>query len=182
MRVTRPLILLYVLAVGSQSLRTQTSDSQSKNVQEWHNYSAKLEEFKKLGRRAYADEQAREKKGDCPKAMTTYDINMCLAKEVDVITANYKAYTSALRSAEALSSTGESDAVGPTGKPLTPAQRSQNFDTVESAWRTFYEAQCSAAFDAYRGGTIAPSVQLNCRLQLIRDRMHELESIYQFMH
>ena len=113
--------------------------------------------------------------------MTTYDINMCLAKEVEVTTANYKAYTSALRSAEALSSPGESE-TGPTGKPLTPAQRSQNLDTVESAWNTFYEAQYSAAFDAYRGGTIAPSIQLNCNLQLIRDRMHELESIYQFMH
>jgi uncharacterized protein YecT (DUF1311 family) len=53
---------------------------------------------------------------------------------------------------------------------------------VESSWHAYYEAQCSAAYDAYEGGTIAPSIDLTCRLRLMRDRMHEFESIFDFMH
>jgi uncharacterized protein YecT (DUF1311 family) len=72
--------------------------------------------------------------------------------------------------------------MGPTGKSLTAEDRVREFDEVESAWRTYYKAQCSAAYHAYTGGSIAPNMEGTCQIRLMRDRMRELEGIYQFMH
>ena len=164
-------------------LRAQTADSiKSAKTKEWEVYSRQLQELKKSGRAAYSNEEKREKAGDCPKAATTYDINVCLGDELDKTTANLKTYTDSLRSVEDLSSPGAEDETGPTGKPPTRDERIKEFDKVEAAWHAYYDAQCSAAYNAYKGGTIAPAMQLTCRLQLTRDRLHELESIYQLMH
>jgi uncharacterized protein YecT (DUF1311 family) len=171
-----------LLAAQANSTTPDQNSSKAAHVKDWREFSTQVQEFKKLGRAAYLEEEAREKKGDCPEARSTYEINICLGKEAGKTAANYKTYTDALRSVEGLASPGESDVAGPTGKPLAPEQRLKEFDTVESTWHAYYVAQCSAAYDAYQGGTIAPSMDLTCRLRLMRDRMHELESIFQFMH
>jgi hypothetical protein len=49
-------------------------------VKDWREFSTQVQEFKKLGRAAYLEEEAREKKGDCPEARSTYEINICLGK------------------------------------------------------------------------------------------------------
>ena len=150
--------------------------------QEWQRFSAQLQVFKKQAREAFADEMAREKAGDCPHATTTYDINMCLGDEVQKTTKNYQDYVYALRGIEALENPGEPEPVGPTGKPPTAEERAKEFDAVEATWKDFYDKQCAAAYHAYQGGTIAPSMDLMSRLRLMRDRMRELEAVYDIEH
>jgi uncharacterized protein YecT (DUF1311 family) len=178
------LAVAWTIELGSQTSSSVPDHNSSKAAQtkESQGYFSQLQEFQKLGRAAYSSEEAREKAGSCPEARTTYDINVCLGKEVDKTETNYKIYTDALRSVEGLASPDASGAGGPTGKALTPEERLKAFDKVESAWRVYYEAQCSDAYDAYQGGDIAPSIDLTCRFRLMRDRMHELESIFDFMH
>ena len=167
------LFALFISVCAAQAL-AQNQTPRSDLSKERQEYFANLEKFKKSGRAAYSTEERREKLGDCPNAMTTLAINDCLSKEVQITTSNYKAYIGALRSVENL--------VDPDDSATTSEHALKQFDAAESAWNKYYEAQCSAAYDAYSPGTIAPSMELTCQLQLMRDRMHELEAIYQFMH
>ncbi|MGH9342930.1 MAG: lysozyme inhibitor LprI family protein [Terriglobia bacterium] len=125
-------------------------------------------------------EMAREKAGDCPNARTTYDENICLGKAVDASLANYKAFTGALRSLLGQKNPilAGVDMTGPTGKPLTEEELVKEFDQVEAAWETYRKAQCSAAYDFFKGGTIAPSMGSRCELKLTRGRMNDLNYIY----
>jgi uncharacterized protein YecT (DUF1311 family) len=177
------LTLAWTIQLSAQSSTVPDhNSSKAARVKESQEYFSRLQEFKKLGRAAYSNEETREKTGDCLEARTTYDINVCLGKEVGTTATNYKIYTDALRSVEGLAGPGVSESAGPTGKPLSAGERLSEFDRAESAWHAYYEAQCSAAYDAYKGGTIAPSIDLTCRLRLMRDRMHELKNIFDFMH
>jgi uncharacterized protein YecT (DUF1311 family) len=137
--------------------------------------------FRRQAKMAFDGEMAREKSGDCVDAKTTYETNVCLDKAIDATTANYKAYTGALRSLLGLKppgSEGVEEADGPTGKPLTSEELVKEFDEVEAAWETYRKAQCAAAYDEFRGGTIAPSMFGFCALRLMRGRMRDLDSIY----
>lgn len=167
------------------SLRLLTAQNNgaylSKKATREQHYFAELEKFKQSGRKAYSGEEAREKAGICPNVMNTLEINQCLQKEVQITMENYRAYTSALRAVEVLASPYER-ASGDISGTASVTSLAKAFDKAESAWHHYYKSQCSAAYEAYRDGTIALSMELTCRLQLIRDRMHELEAIYQFMH
>ena len=149
---------------------------------EQRQFLAQLAVFKERGRNAYTDEMSRAKAGDCPQAASTQSTVSCLGHEIEKTTANYNAYVGALRSVEGLESSEEAYQPGPTGKPLSAEERVREFDGVEAAWQAYQKAQCSAAYDAYKGGTIAPIIDLTCHLSLMRDRMRELENIYEFMH
>jgi uncharacterized protein YecT (DUF1311 family) len=173
---------LVFLALAAYVGTAQTPDPSYNRSKDQQKYFAQLERLKKGGRAAYADENAREKTGDCPKAMTTLDMNMCFTREVEKTTSNYKAYTQAIRGVETLGEPNESDAAANRAQHSSSSKRVKKFDAVEAAWNEYYRAQCAAAYDAYAGGTIAPMMELTCKLQLMRDRMHELEGIYQFMH
>lgn len=142
---------------------------------------AQQDKFRRQAEATFNREKAREKTGDCVDAKTTYDMNVCLSKAIDTTTANYQAYAGALRSLLGLrppGSDGIDEVSGPTGRPLTAEERVKEFDTVEAAWETFRKAQCAAAYNEYRGGTIAPSMEGVCTLRLMRGRMRDLDSIY----
>jgi uncharacterized protein YecT (DUF1311 family) len=129
---------------------------------------------------AYATEAAREKAGTCPNATTTYDINMCLAHEVEITRANYKAFTTALRAMLA-PTPGDDDIPfdgGPTGPAVTSAAKAAAFDAAESAWQTYATAECRAVDTFWRGGTIVNSMVDYCSLRLTRARLHELNDAY----
>jgi uncharacterized protein YecT (DUF1311 family) len=169
-------ILLFASQL-SFAQNTAVDDAARKHASQ--EFFRQIDDFKKIARSAYSDEQTREKAGDCPKSTTTYDIGTCLEKEVEKTTANYRSYADAARSIEGLPAPGDAPASGPTGKPLSSQELVQQFDAVESAWQAYKKAQCSAAYDAYKGGTIAPMMQLTCELTLTRNRLRELDSIYQ---
>ena len=170
-RLFHPAILaaLFVIALNRPQL-AQGSRQQDDTVQfnKWRNQA----------QTAFDKEMAREKAGDCPNANNTYEINACLGKEAAITASNYEAFVEALRSLlELLNSEYPSDAIGP-GKALTAGEVLKEFDQVEAAWNTYYHAQCSAVYNDYKGGTIAPSMKMSCELLLTRNRMRELNQIY----
>lgn len=129
---------------------------------------------------AFDREMARQKAGDCPHARTTYDENICLGKAIHSTLTNYQSFSGALRSLLGQKNPlmGSGDMIGPTGKPLTAEQMTKEFDQVEADWESYRKAQCSAAYDFFKGGTIAPSMGGLCELKLIRSRMTDLNYIY----
>jgi len=175
--------LTYLILLGACALQgsvAQTNDSQKRaQAAEPGKYYAQRQEYAKSAASAYSDEQARAQEESCPDAKSTYDINQCLERETAKTMANYKAYMSGLRSEEGLQIPGESSLLGPTGQKLTAADRLRELDETEVAWQKYYEAQCAAAYDHNKPGTIAPSMEFTCRIRLMRDRMEELESIYE---
>jgi uncharacterized protein YecT (DUF1311 family) len=176
------LLSTLLLLCGSASAQaSQSSDDaggKDASKKAWQDYLAQIQTLKMSARSAYGNEQKRETTGDCPSAATTYDISVCLGQEIEKTTANYRVYLTAIRSVEGLPAPDEVSAKGPR-VPLSPVEAVKEFDEAESAWQVYEKAQCSTAYDIYRSGTIAPLMQLTCELRLLRDRMKELESIYQ---
>ncbi|HEV2417452.1 MAG TPA: lysozyme inhibitor LprI family protein [Terriglobia bacterium] len=131
---------------------------------------------------AFDHEMARQKAGDCPHARSTYDENICLGKAIHATLANYQSFSGALCSLlgqkNPMMDASTRDMIGPTGKPLTAEQMTKEFDQVEAEWERYRKAQCSAAYDLFKGGTIAPSMGGLCELKLIRSRMADLNYIY----
>ena len=103
---------------------------------------------------------------------------MCLGKENEAPSANYKAYFDALHSRLALTFGDEIRTPGPTGVPATSKELVQELDGAEAAWQKYRQAQCTAAFDLYKGGTAAGPQASSCELMLLRNRMRELEQTY----
>jgi hypothetical protein len=138
------------------------------------------------GKQAYEAEIAREKAGDkageCKDAGTTYDWNICLGRDATITEANYTAFTAAIRALLALKVPAfpgeDQNFVGMTGKPLTSEEQVKEFDTLESLWQKYLERATSAAYDQFKGGTLAPSFEVQCRRDLMRSHMHELHLIY----
>ena len=150
--------------------------------QDLKTYRAQADPLRTAANSAYAAEAAREKSSPCPNAVTTLDINSCLAHENDLTDANYKAFTTALRAILALprpSFPGETiPAVGPSGPEATPGTNTASFDAAESAWHTYATAECTAVDTLWRGGTIVNSMVGYCDLRLTHTRLHELNEAY----
>jgi len=138
------------------------------------------------GKQAYEAELAREKAGDkageCKDANSTYDWNICLGRDATITEANYTAFTTAIRAILALRAPtfpGEyANVAGMTGQSPTSEEDVKEFDTLESLWRKYLDRATSAAFDQFKGGTLAPSFEVQCRRDLMRSHMHELHLIY----
>jgi hypothetical protein len=122
-------------------------------------------------------EMARETAGDCRGSDTTRDYGTCLAQEVTTTEANLKAYSGAFRAIFALLFSESSRVSGPTGTPPTADEFINEFDDMETKWGLYRTAICSAAYDFYRGGTIAPDVSSRCDLRVMRNHMRELGRI-----
>ncbi len=171
----RALKFASLIAVTLLVFPTMTQTASQQGVKAPDNRS----DFRKQAVEAFDREMAREKAGDCPDARTTYEDNICLGKDIETAKANYKAYVGALRSLLGLPS--GSDATGPTGKPLSAEEQVKEFDEAEALWQKYLTAHSSFAFDVWRGGTIAPSMSTRCELQALRDRMRELDRVFDLM-
>ncbi|MBV8730624.1 MAG: DUF1311 domain-containing protein [Acidobacteriia bacterium] len=144
-------------------------------------YYAQVDTLRQQAKAAFDRENARETAGLCKDAISTYDSNICLGKENDKTLANYNEFAGALRSMLALKPPHEEEVLnvsGPTGKPLSSAEKAQDFDAMEAAWTKYRQLACSAAFNLYKSGTAAPGQQLSCNLALYRSHMRELAGIY----
>jgi uncharacterized protein YecT (DUF1311 family) len=124
--------------------------------------------------KAWDDEMAREKAGDCDGPKTTYEINMCMGQRIDETLANYKRYTDAVRAWHLLPSSRDPDAGGLTGTPPTQEEAIRRFDAAEAAWERYREELCGLVEDMARGGTAAPYVGATCELLVIRNHMRDL--------
>lgn len=58
------------------------------------------------------------------------------------------------------------------------AQGKTLLDAAQAAWRRYVEADCLAAADVYRGGSLAPVVAQSCRLDHLRLRIQYLRFDY----
>jgi uncharacterized protein YecT (DUF1311 family) len=98
---------------------------------------------------------------DCPEAVTTVDINACIAEVEAKTKGNVAAFVSALRSLLK----AEAEAVN-------------RLDRSQELWERYARMQCEAIDDFFRTGTIRFSAATGCRIELARSRMRDLDNIY----
>jgi len=104
---------------------------------------------------AFKAEAARAGK-DCADASNQYESNICLSEAAEKTERNLNTFYNALE--------------GIIGSaPLRESQR---------AWVNYRKTQCGAVHTYWRRGTIAPSAESSCQIELARSRMRDLESLF----
>jgi uncharacterized protein YecT (DUF1311 family) len=147
--------------------------------------NAQRDALRAQAKAAFDDEMTREKAGDCPNAMTTYDANVCYGKTADITDKNLKTFTDALRSMLALhypDMPGPAPAGSTNSRTLTPEQHVAEFDQIETQWSAYASTACGAVYHSFEGGTGGPSAKIECHLRLVRNHLRELDSIYEVTH
>jgi uncharacterized protein YecT (DUF1311 family) len=144
------------------------------------NYAVQREALQKKAAKAFDAETDREKAGDCKNANTTRDIEICLGKETEITEANYSAFTGAIRELLSLTYPESSPQAtsGPTGTPTDAEDLVKEFDALQTAWEQYRKIGATAAYNQYKGGTIAPVSLAMMSQELVRSHMRELSSIY----
>ena len=144
-----------------------------------------FQERKQLQERAKAAfdrEMAREKAGDCRDAKYTRELNQCFGGEVETSTANYQAYSGALRAMLQQKNPFDSGSTGefrgPTGRVHTQQEIINEFDQAQLTWEKYRDAFCSGADGLYRGGTAVNIMVGACQLMVLRSHMRELAAVY----
>lgn len=176
-------LALYGRGQQSQPIHKKAlTPEQQTYQQQYQQWSTHHRELQAQGKQIFAAEMARERAGDCPNASTTYDFNICYGKQLDDTEANMKSFEECIHDllAPAPQIPGESATPlpGPEGQSLTSVQLVAEFESVERVWRQYRETACTAALHQFDGGTGGPSFEMQCRLQLTRDHMRELKTIY----
>lgn len=174
------IVLLAITASPRQRVGKKVlNPAQQEYQRKWRGYMAQRPQLQARAKKIFAAEMDREKAGECHAAVTTYDINVCLGKEVANTDQNISQYESLIR--ELMGSRPEmpgAPAAGPAGRELTSAESAAEFDRVEQAWRKYRDQACQAARDQMGGGTAAASSEMRCEIELARSHMRELDSIY----
>lgn len=152
------LLCLPLMAYAQPQAKPEPQVNAKDDVKELH---ARLQ-------RAVAAEQVRAKQPVCPSATSTVDINSCLAEELAATGGNYleavRAIGALMRAMSGPSSSGTSTRIP--------------FDDAEDTWLAYRKQACNAASDLYRGGTVAPSVNLSCQITLTRSHLASLGLLY----
>ena len=161
----RGLAVVLVLGVGVFAWAQQSNPK-------WKEFGAKQDALRAQGAAALATEYAREKAGDCPDAVSTLEVRLCMSREVGITEKNYEAYAGAISGTLHLREPGDEK------EPVKTPDVGQEFDRAEAAWRNYRDAQCRAAGDQYFGGSIAPSIFLYCEQDTTRGHLHEVEKVY----
>jgi hypothetical protein len=73
---------------------------------------------------------------------------------------------------------GDQPVSGPTGTPLTSTERVTEFDQLEAQSKRFRDDGVRAAYDQYKGGTLAPVFAAEAGQRLLRLHLQELAFIY----
>ncbi len=147
-------------------------------IANWQNQRANL---RKQAQTALAAESARESTGDCPDANTTRAQEQCLTAEHTKTEANYAVFVQAIRSMLALAyptPPGQKPISGPSGTPLTSDELLAEFDRLEAESKQYREHATKAAYDQYKGGTLAPVFSMEATQKLLRLHMHEIAFLY----
>jgi uncharacterized protein YecT (DUF1311 family) len=98
---------------------------------------------------------------NCDDARTTLEINECVARQVDQAEADMNRYLDAAKKAHAED--------GVTISALEEAQK---------AWELYRDSHCDAIYALNREGSIRASQMLSCKLELTRQRAHDLWGWY----
>jgi uncharacterized protein YecT (DUF1311 family) len=101
----------------------------------------------------------------CPKAMTTFAINECMARELKTSDANYNKLVMALGALLRSSRT-------------EPVHGRIPFDDAEAAWMIYREKACAAAGWVNEGGSMRPMVEMGCEISVVQHHMDQLWELY----
>ena len=118
------------------------------------------ERYQKAAQAALQAQISREGK-DCLDARTTADENNCLANAATMTQHDFDAFYGNL-----LSLLGSESA------------NQQKLDEAQVQWVRYRDKTCEAIGYLYSGGSIQSSAITRCRIELIRSRMHDLDSVY----
>ena len=163
------ILLCLLLGIGISALAPSIAIGQMSP--EWKAFYERQKTLRDQVTAALTIEYAREKSGDCTHANTTLDINQCLATETATTQKSYEDYLNAMSALLRLKTPGPAE-------PASTPDVAKEFDQAESQWSTYRDSQCRASSDRYFGGSLAPSTFLNCKLDLTRRHLHELENLY----
>jgi uncharacterized protein YecT (DUF1311 family) len=139
------------------------------------------DQLRAVAKQAFDAEMAREKGGDCPGSRSNYDWKLCLGHERDITDRNYEAFAGVIRSTLGLNYPGSQRtpaSSGPEGAALTPEQLVAEFDNTERLWASYRDAQCTAAFHQFGGGSGATVAEAECEQRLTRGHMRDLDAVY----
>lgn len=124
---------------------------------------------------------ARGKVGDCPNADTTFGSEECLGKEIAKSQANYDAFARAIRAMLALpdpTMPGQQQLFWINGTPPTASENVAEFDRLEAESKRYREHAATAAYNQYKGGSLAPVSALEAEQRLLRLHLKEMAFIY----
>ncbi len=179
------MLVAFISSLLAQSLRGARSLSPDPAINaspQTQSYLAERTRLSSAAKQAFMVEMSREKAGDCKNAISTHDAVICFDKEGQITTGNYEAMTRSLRALLALANAdAPTEAGGPTGKSLTPAQQAAEFDLLQQNWDVYRKTVESAAYDQFKGGTEAPVSNAVADQMVMRSHMRELMSIYDFI-
>lgn len=122
----------------------------------------------------------REKAPECPDAHSTRDWEICLNQESSGTEANYQKYVTAIRATLNLKDPAFAG-LQPMPGELTTDQLVAEFDKTANLWESCRDAECAAAFHQFGGGTGGPPAEGECRQRMMRDRMRDLDRVYNVM-
>jgi uncharacterized protein YecT (DUF1311 family) len=143
-------------------------------------YMLHREALQKLAAKAFDAETVREKVGDCKDFNTTREIEICLGKEAGITEANYLEFTAAIRELLSLTypESSQQRSSEPTGTPPDAESMVKEFNALQAAWQQYRKIGTTAAYNQYKGGSIAPVSSAMMSQELVRSHMRELSSIY----
>ena len=113
-------------------------------------------ECQKAAKAAFDKEMARVGK-DCTQVRNQRDENDCQSDAAGATERNFAAFYKALEGIIGNAALSDS----------------------QQAWLDYRKKQCDAVFDFWSPGTIAPSAELRCEIELTRSRMRDLDSLYE---
>lgn len=183
----RPLLLLALLT--SQVVAAQNPPPSHKVLtpdqvalqSEIAKWNVQYKVLRAQAQEALKAESDREKTEACPNASNTRAYEECYSAEIEKSQANYSKFASAIRAMLALtypSMRGQEPASGPTGLSLTSDELVAEFDKLEAEAKNYREHASRAAYDQYKGGTLAPVFSAEATLHLLRSHMHEVAFVY----
>lgn len=109
---------------------------------------------------------AQEPEVNCDDPVSTVEIGICMGRELEREQARQARYFAAvLERAEGLGDR----IVGADGPEVAEALRAS-----QAAWEGYVQASCDATYAWWSDGTIRGSKALGCRIDLTRQRTHEL--------
>ncbi len=100
---------------------------------------------------------------DCDKAMTTLDVNACMAKDLATEEAQMERYLEAARTrAAAIDASSVSD--------WERTQAATYLKNGQTAWEAYAAIVCDGVYDQWKGGTIRNAMYLGCKIEMTRER------------
>jgi len=98
---------------------------------------------------------------DCENALTTPEVNRCLARDADAAEATMTTYLEASRE-----------------RLETQTEALAGLDKAQAAWENYRDTHCSAIYSYWQSGTIRGAMFTGCRINLAQERTHALWRSY----